>query len=76
MPNNGKGPAVANRWAFHNIRSTFPIVPSLPAEAKCFLRQLPMVYQESVTSEDPRVIRLGLDIRWRHLGEILKTEAE
>jgi hypothetical protein len=75
MPHNGKGPAGANRWAFYKIKWTFPIVPSLPAEAK-FLRQLAMAYQESVTSEDSRVMRLGLQIVWRHLGEILQTEAE
>lgn len=76
MRHNGKGPAGANRWAFYKIKWTFPIVPSLPAETKCSLRQLATVYQESVTSEDPRVMRLGLQILWRHLGEILQEAAK
>jgi hypothetical protein len=76
MPQNRKGPAGANRWAFYKIKWTFPIVPSLPAATKCFLRQLAIVYREAVTSEDPRVMRLGFQILWRHLGEILQAEAE
>lgn len=76
MPNNRKGPAGANRWAFYKIKSTHPIVPSLPTETKCFLRQLAMAYREAVNSEDPRVMRLGLQILWHHLGEILQAEAE
>jgi len=76
MRHNGKGPAGANRWASYKIKWTFPIGPSLPAETKCFLRQLATVYQESVTSEDPRVMRLGLQILWRHLGEILQEAAK
>ena len=76
MPHNRKGPAGAKRWAFYKIKFTYPIVPSLPAESKCFLRQLAMAYREAVTSEDPRVMRLGLQILWRHLGAILQAEAE
>ena len=76
MPHNEKGPAGANRWAFYKIKLTYPIVPSLPAETKCFLRQLAMVYREAVSSKDPRVTRLGLQILWHHLGEILQAEAE
>jgi len=76
MPHNGKGPAGGNRWAFYKIKWTFPIVPSVPAETKCFLRELAMVYQESVTSAEPLVMRLGLQILCHHLGEILQTEAE
>lgn len=76
MRHNGKGLAGANRWAFYKIKWTFPIVPSLPAETKCLLLQSAMVYQESVTSEDPRVMRLGLQILWRHLGEILQEAAK
>jgi hypothetical protein len=76
MPHNGKGPAGANRWAFYKIKLTYPIVPSLPAETKCFLRQLAMVYREAVSSKDPRVTRLGHQILWHHLGEILQAEAE
>ena len=76
MPNNGKGPARANRWAFDKIKWTFPIIPSLPTETKCFLRQLAMIGQNAVTSGDRRVMRLGLQTLWRHHGEILHTEAE
>ena len=59
MPHNRKCPAGANRWAFYKIKITYPIVSSLPAETKCFLRQLAMAHREAVTSEDPRVMRLG-----------------
>jgi hypothetical protein len=76
MPHNRKGPADANRWAFYKLKWTFPIVPPLDPETRCFLRQLAMVYHESATSEDPRVIRLGLQILWRHLREILQAEGE
>ena len=62
MPHNRKGPAGTNRWAFYKITLTYPIVPSLPAETKCFLRQLAMFYREAIASEDPRVTRLGLQI--------------
>jgi hypothetical protein len=75
MVHNRKGPAGANRWAFYKIKWTFPIVPSLPVETKCFLRQLATVYQESVTS-DPLVFRLSLQNLWRYLGEILHSEAK
>jgi hypothetical protein len=76
MPHNGKDPAGANHWAFYRIKFTYPSVPSLSAETKCFLRQLAMAYREAVTSEDPRVMRLGLQILWHHLVEILQAEAE
>jgi len=69
MPHNGKGPAGANRWAFYKLTWTLSIVPFLHPETKCFLRQLAMVYREAVTSEDPRVIRLGLQLLWRSMRE-------
>jgi hypothetical protein len=69
-----KGPAGANRQAFYQLQLTFPIVSSPHPEAKCLLRQLATVYGESVNSENPRVIRLGLQILWRHLREILLAQ--
>jgi hypothetical protein len=74
MPHRRKGPAGANRRSFYKIKLTYPIVPSLPTETKCFLRQLAMVYREAMTAKDPRVMRLG--ILWRHLRENLQAEAE
>jgi hypothetical protein len=76
MPHNRKGPADANRWAFYKLSWTYPIVPFLHPETRCFLRQLAMFYREAVTSEDPRVMRLRLQILWHHLEEILQAEAE
>jgi hypothetical protein len=72
---NRKGPADTNRWAFYKLKFIHPSVP-LPVEAKCLLRQLAMVYREAVTSDDPRVTRLGLQVLWRHLEKVLKVEAK
>lgn len=76
MLHNRKGPADTNRWAFYKLKWTFPIVPALSVETKCILRQLAMVYRESVTSNDPRVTRLGLQILWHQLERLLKSEAK
>jgi hypothetical protein len=76
MPHNGKGPADAIRWAFYKIKPNSPIVPSLPAETKCFLRQLAIVYREAMTSKHLRAMRVGLQILWHHLGNIFQAEAE
>jgi hypothetical protein len=66
MPRNGKDPAESNRWAFYKLKWTSQIVAPLDPEAKCFLPQLAHAYREALTSEDPRVIRLGLQLLWRN----------
>lgn len=76
MPHNRKGPADANRWAFEKFKWTFPIVPLLHPQARCCLRQLATVYREAVTSEDPRVTRLGLQVLWRCFRSILELNGE
>lgn len=38
--------------------------------------QLALVYQEAVASRDPRVTRLGLQILWRNLRDVMEAGAE
>jgi hypothetical protein len=76
MPRKKKGPADANRRAFYKLKLTFPIVPFLHPEAKGYLRALTLAYREVVTSEDPRVIRLGLQLLWLNFRDLLQLQIE
>lgn len=74
MPTNRKGPAGANRGAFYKLNTTSPIVAPLETGAKCYQRELAFAYREAVTSHDPRVMRLGLQVLWRGLTAFLPPE--
>jgi hypothetical protein len=45
-------------------------------DRKRFPPQLALVYQEAVASRDPRVTRVGLQILWRNLRDVMEAGAE
>jgi hypothetical protein len=73
MPHKRKGPGAGRRWAFYKLTITYPIVPSLRPQTN-YLRELAFAYREAVTSDNPRVMRLGLQVLWRGFRALLRLE--
>jgi hypothetical protein len=74
MPQEIKGPRAGTRWAFYKLPITYPIIPSLQTEVNGYLRELTSAYREAVASDNPRVMRLGLQVLWHGLRTFLPSE--
>jgi hypothetical protein len=76
MPHKRKGPGAGGRPAFYELTITYPIVPARETKGKCYLRELAFAYREAVISDNPHVMRLGLQVLWRGVRTLLPLEGE
>jgi hypothetical protein len=70
MPRKRKGPGAGGRWAFCEPTNVYPILPSPESKGNCYFRELAFAHREAVTSDDPRVTRLGLEVLWHGVREV------
>lgn len=71
MPPNRRGPADGNRRAFYKLKWTLSSIPRFVLEAESFLRRFEPILREASASEDPRVVRLCLQLLWFNVQELL-----